>query len=447
MRPTHRSITTGLGWVVVGVGLVWCWWQIRWLGDVRLRLPAFYAWYAGAFGWYLAGLWLVRRLEGRLSARWTAAALGVVIVAASAARGVLLPTTPTLSNDIYRYQWDGRVQRHGFDPYASAPNDPRLAFLQDEQFPHINFPHLRTVYPPMTQLAFRLGAFLGGSLTAHKLVFVGAELLLIGALLFILWRRRQSPLWVAAYAWHPLVILEISGSGHNDALGIAMLWLGLAAWEARWWLGASTGFAASCLSKFVSLLLIPWWWMQRKPRRWLFVFLALAGLPMLMHPTILSALVESFTAMTTRGASNASLYVVLAWVIRRADVAFLAALLLGGAFAIWWARRQPDVISYLVGVMAAAALLSPALHPWYVVWLVPCFCFDRSQSLMALSGLVALAYAVWPGYLLEGRWELPVWASVVEYVPVAVLGLWEVSRCRWGLSSRLVTKPTYSVAS
>ncbi|MBI4353825.1 MAG: hypothetical protein HY595_01170 [Candidatus Omnitrophica bacterium] len=435
---------------VLGTGITVCWWQARLLGDVRLHLGAFYGWFFTAFAFYLGALGLAYRAERfTLSGRQKRLSLGLIVIVAVVVRLFLLPATPTLSDDLYRYRWDGRVQQAGIDPYRYPPNAPELSSLRDEQDAHINFPHLRTVYPPLTQWAFRLGASLGDTLISQKLVFVGAELLLIGALLFILWRRGQSLLWVVAYAWHPLAILELSGSGHNDALGLAMLWLGLAAWEARWWPAAGVAWAAAFLSKFTSLVLVPWWWFRRVSRRGLILLLLLSLLPLATHPTAISALFESLGHVATRFESNASLYLGLVWITRNIVVARLLAFSLGIGFVVWWARRQADPIRYCLGVFAASALLSPVLHPWYLVWLLPCFCFWRAPALVALSGTVVLAYTVWPGYLSEGRWELPVWAHVVEYAPVVLLGGWELWRKRseLGLSFRLAMKPKHSLAS
>ena len=427
----RRPWTKGtIPWLtVLGAGTVGCWWRIRALGDPRLHLSAFYGWFTAAFALYLVTVWLVRRTEQAARPRVAfVSGLGLVFAVSVLARIVLLDTTPTLSDDIYRYRWDGRVQRAGFDPYAYPPNNLTLAFLRDAQFPRINFPQLRAVYPPLTELAFRLGTRLGDSLTAQKVVFVLAELVTVASLLFILWRRGQSLLWMAAYAWHPLVILEIAGSGHNDSLGVAALWLGLAAWEARLWSGCAFAWVAAFLAKFFSIVLTPWWWYRRTSRGWLAVFALLAVSSLAWHRSLVCAVVESFSAMASKGSSNASLYLAISAGVSHAKVAPLVALGMCTAFLLWWAKREIDPIRYLCGVVAAAALLSPVLHPWYLLWLIPCFCFWRAPALVALTGTVVLAYTVWPGRLADGRWTLPVWAHVLEYAPVALLGLWALRR-------------------
>src|SRR5438132_7693875 len=75
-------------------------------------------------------------------------------------RLTLLPTIPSLSDDIYRYGWEGRIQRAGFSPYRHPPEAAELASLQDASWPRINHKNISTVYPMLSQLAFRTGAYI-----------------------------------------------------------------------------------------------------------------------------------------------------------------------------------------------------------------------------------------------------------------------------------------------
>ncbi len=449
---THQNLSArAASWAVpmlagCGAASGLAWWNIRLLGDARERLASFYGWFALAFCCYLAALWLIRRLQA-VSLRAAGSLLAVVAIGAVLFRAILLPTTPTLSDDIYRYRWDGRLQQAGIDPYRYPPAAPELAALRDAQWQSINFPHLRTVYPPLTQLAFRVGVILGNTLTAQKVVFVGAELITVASILVILWRRGLSLLWVVAYAWHPLAVLEIAGSGHNDALGVACLWLGLLAWERGRHGLAAVGWASAFLAKYATVILLPWWWCRRVARRWLALLCVLAALPLVCCPTVVSALTQSLSTMTARFESNSSLYMVLAIVVGHPGIARVVVTGAWGLWLLWWARREPDPLRYLFGGLGAAALLSPAVHPWYLVWLIPFLCFWRVPSVVAFTGVVVLAYTVWPGYLAGGAWAMPVWAHVGEYAAVAVVGLWSLRRWWWRSSFRLATKPSLSVRS
>ncbi len=114
-------------------------------------------WWAVAAGWavLLGGLAARRRGPER-------AGVVVVLVAGALFRVVLVPTPPVLSDDLYRYLWDGRVQAAGISPYRYAPAAPELAPLRDDLvWPGINRKPVRTIYPPLAQAVFAVTWRLG----------------------------------------------------------------------------------------------------------------------------------------------------------------------------------------------------------------------------------------------------------------------------------------------
>jgi hypothetical protein len=64
-----------------------------------------------------------------------------------------------VSNDLYRYIWEGYIQNHGFNPYLLAPNDPaHEALIQGDMaaiWSQINHKDLSAAYPPLVMLLFR----------------------------------------------------------------------------------------------------------------------------------------------------------------------------------------------------------------------------------------------------------------------------------------------------
>lgn len=450
MTQTHARQAA---WLSAALGLLavlslLCWWRIRLLGDPRLRFGEFLAYFALLLACYLAALWRIGRAQAAAvpsRACWNALAL--ILVSAACSRALLVGASPVFSDDIYRYRWDGRVQLAGFDSYAYPPDHPALAPLRDPDFARINFPHLRTVYPPLTQQAFRLGAWWAPTVAGQKAVFLAAEALLIAGLLLMLRVRRRLLLWVAAYAWHPLAILEVAGSGHNDTLGVALLWSGVVAWELRWHLGAASAWTLAFLAKLGSLILVPWWSFRRKGAIGLGAFALAAAAALAWHPALLQAMADAAFAMHQRVESNASLYLALGAVFGYGGGALLAAGAAWVALLVWWGRRETDPVRYLLVAVGSAALLTPALHPWYLLWLIPCFCFWRVPALVALTGTVVLGYAVWPGYLQHGTWMLPRWARMLEYAPVVLLGCWEARTWWWQSLFRPAMKRVRSAKS
>ncbi|MBI1975947.1 MAG: hypothetical protein HYS56_00380 [Candidatus Omnitrophica bacterium] len=397
------------------------WWRIADLGDLRFQLPSFFFWFFVIAGFYAVSLWVIQKIgTGSLFD------LGVLLTSALVMRLLLLPTTPVLSDDIYRYVWDGKVQAHGINPYRYPPNAENLSFLRDDLSLQINHPHLRTIYPPLAEWAFRLGNRIGPTITAQKIVFGSADLLIIGLLLALLHKRRRSLLWAAAYAWNPLVILETFGSGHNDSLGILFLWLGLIAWEYRRQGMALASWGLVFLSKYAALFLFPWGFFRFAFRRWIGLFALIVTVPFWIYSGCLSSLIQDVTAVAQQWQSNASLYALLGTLLHHSLFTRILCGVVWIAAAFWAARRFDDPLEYLFWVIGAAALLTPVLHPWYLMWLIPFLCFFPEPAWIAFSGTVVLSYSVWPRYLSEGIWELNPWIQAVEYLPLFLIGGWRI---------------------
>ena len=171
----------------------------------------------------LAAAWVIWR---KPPVRWT---LALIFLVALGARLVFIPQTPTVSDDIYRYVWDGRVQEAGINPYRYPPNDPALVYLRDQAiYPGINRKPERTIYPPVAQAVFRAIYWLHpDSVPWTKLAFVLLDLVTTALLVGLLVQAGTRPERVVLYAWHPLLILEVAHSGHIDAVAALFIVLAL----------------------------------------------------------------------------------------------------------------------------------------------------------------------------------------------------------------------------
>jgi hypothetical protein len=133
---------------------------------------------------------------------------------------------PELSDDMYRYLWDGLQMMRGYNPYSLAPADIKLsaeasAFL----LRHVNHPEFVTIYPPAAQLVFAFGSLLSGGILGIKAVLVVMDIATCILILRFL-SVMHVPSWRAVlYAWHPLPVIEIAGSGHIDSAGLLLLML------------------------------------------------------------------------------------------------------------------------------------------------------------------------------------------------------------------------------
>jgi len=203
---------------------------------------------------YVAAVaWIVWRRPPRRTA------LVLVVVVAAALRLALVSGEPVLSNDVYRYVWDGRVQAAGINPYRHAPSDPELAFLRDaEIYPRLNRIGVQTAYPPVAQGLFGgLYRLHGDSIPWTKLAIVLLDLVAIGLLAYLLARARRPPAWALLYAWHPLVVFELAGSGHVEGLAVLLVLAALAAAFSRRAVVTGVLLAAAALVKPYALVLAP----------------------------------------------------------------------------------------------------------------------------------------------------------------------------------------------
>ncbi|HSF03111.1 MAG TPA: glycosyltransferase family 87 protein [Solirubrobacterales bacterium] len=234
-----------------------------WLGDLFYAAGSFVVLFALASAAYAVAVgWVLRRPV--VSRR----ALGGILGAALLFRLLLLPSAPTLSTDLYRYLWNGRLAVAGVSPYRHPASAPEVAGFRDAVvYPRLNHVDWRTIYPPGGQLMFAaLARFWPSSVLGMKLVMLAADLLTIGLTLGWLGALGRPAAWVLMYAWHPLVVVELAGSGHLDALVLATtvgaLWA-----AARGRLvaaGALVGLGA--LVKVYPLLLLPAIWGEQKAR-------------------------------------------------------------------------------------------------------------------------------------------------------------------------------------
>lgn len=160
----------------------------------------------------------------------------IILAFAIAFRLIPLYTDPFLSSDVYRYVWDGIVQHAHISPYRYVPGDPALTFLRGgdnvDIFANMNRrDYAHTIYPPAAQALFYLITAISPTLVFMKTAMVLFEGLTFATLIAILrdlgFTHRHARMQSILFAWCPLLIWEISGSGHLDAVAMAFISLAL----------------------------------------------------------------------------------------------------------------------------------------------------------------------------------------------------------------------------
>lgn len=404
------------------------------------------------------GVFLAERL---LRARSWSSLVWPVLLVAALLRMLLLPLPPTLSEDVERYVWDGRVLVGGFNPYELPPDAQELVPLRDglwEGLPHQQVP---TVYPPLAQGLFALSSLLPASVFSLKAILLLLDLGTCGLLLLLTRIWALPPERAVWYAWNPLVTVEIAGMGHVDGLGVALVVLAtfLLASRPRQAGGAALAAAGAVLTKLIPLLATPVW-IRQSGRKGLFIAILLATIVLGVSPVILASggvppgLVEYGISWEFNGPIFEPLWRILDWSNWQSMVEsgldslkettgehdfwnrlyhfnypqlwtkiILSMVLL---MALIWSWRTRDPARALARVFGSVLVLSATVYPWYALWVLPWAALLRQRAWLVLSGSLFFSY-------LPRAWGVPLfpWVQILVWMPFVVFLL-----MRWRWSTR-----------
>jgi hypothetical protein len=416
-------------------------------------------------GYGLAGLpflWVL--------ARWRSVpSLHRLLLAALGARLPLLLLPPLLSEDAWRYVWDGAVQLAGHDPYAYAPlhpaldalaHDPTLAWVRTQ----IGHGHIPTIYFPTGQIFFAFVGLAGPDPIWIRLLLVAADALAIAALWH--WARRlgHAPQVAALYAFAPPAVLEGAVGGHLDHLGVALLVVAGAALAGgqRWRAGVALGISIG--TKLLPVVVLPLLLVRARPVvAGALLACGLLALPYLGGPGPF----EGLAAFSAHWRGNDGFFALLIagfeqiwpqgqgpvelpewaqpWVLSLVGapegahpwgdaVVFAAAKLTAAGVLglVWLSRvvrlRRAEPAAAFAGLLgptiAAVLLLSPILHPWYLLWVLPFLALGVAAQrawvwpLVVWNLTIFLAYWPRPDFLRTGVWQASPTLAWVEYLPV-----------------------------
>jgi len=347
---------------------------------------------------------------------------------------------PSLSDDIYRFMWDGAVILDGYNPYMETPTS-FLAHHLEPPFemlcPKLNSPGHYSIYPLVVQVCAAFGALAGNdpylASLIIKLPILIAEIGTIWILPRILMQLRISPRLSFLYFLNPLVIVELCGNGHFEGVMIFfILWsvkLGLG--KRYHWSGVALAMAVG--TKLLPLLLFPFLLKAVPLNRKLHYFLGFAitcavlFIP-LYNATIFAHFSETFRFYLTGLEFNASIYYFLQQAIHWLAgpepgiiVGPVLSLITLAVLVYLWFRQQPVLADALrTGLMALLVyfILSTTVYPWYITTLVALGVFSGRQYVIVWSALVFISYSA---YGVADQYEENSFLILLEYLLLALV--------------------------
>ena len=370
-------------------------------------------------------------------------------------RAVLLFSVPELSDDFYRFIWDGMMGQWGFDPFVIVPEEhlDSLTYKQQQWTEHIydkmNSRGYYTVYPPLLQGVFRIAAWASPFSWEMQVPVMKAFILVAEAgSIWVLsklareWKLGKKAVWL--YALNPLVIVELTGALHFEAFMIFFSLLGV--WllvKNKWYLSAPA-FALAVGAKLLPLMFFPFL-IRRLGWGKSLGFFILSGVCILLlfFPLLdLEALEGFFGSVRLYFQTfefNASIYYVMKWIFR-ADQHYLYAKILSALVAVsifmmaflekrpgspktkpfsrpWMLERftplpiDPKLLQGMLLALTLYLLSATTIHPWYLVSLVAFGALTRFRFPILWGVLILFTYITY----LTTDYEQSTAVMLVEY--------------------------------
>lgn len=362
-------------------------------------------------------------------------------------RLIFLFSIPALSDDFYRFIWDGLLWHEGIHPFSHAPSwfmqpGNEVAALTPELFDNLNSKEYYTVYPPLHQLVFWLSTFSydGNVLQAivpMRLVLAVVDLLFIFFLTKVKGNDGSWSGFVSLYALNPLVIIETTGNLHFEGMMTFFLIAAVYLLSNKKIGKGSLSLAAAVATKLTPLIAGPALMLAAGRKTWwkivllTFLFCLLFFLPV-FGPAWWSGQGQSLGLYFRKFEFNASLYYVIReigfWLKGYNIIATLGPLLaiLGGLIILFisWSKwpKLPSAYHTVTFAFFIFYLCATTVHPWYIVPLVGLSVFTRYKFPIVWSYVILWTYT---GYTATG-YEVPWWMITFEYALVLGVFLLEV---------------------
>lgn len=408
-----RAWLTNVVLCALGVGLVGL------AGQFIAEQRRFTIGFSGVSGWsvvlYVAAVVMVLTQPVN---RWT---LWIVLGFAVVMRGTVLFSHPYLSSDMYRYVWDGIVQHAHISPYRYVPGDRALAFLQQrypEIYEHINRKeYAHTIYPPVAQMIYWLVTLFSPTVRAMKVAMFGFECVTAAALIALLRRMGRRTTDVLLFAWCPLLVWEIGGAGHVDAVILAFISLALLFRYREQPVLTGLFLGMAVMTKFYPLVLVPALW-RRGDWKMPATMVAVCAAGYAVYASV-GKLVFGFLGgyAYEEGLDSGTRYFLLDKVdsvrglqdVSKSVYIVFCAVVMG--WIVWWCWRHAAseqinvrgrVPSFVRGAMMFALVLMLLFSPhyaWYIAWLIPLLALDPNW--------VTLTYVCAFFYGFTTQWAMP----------------------------------------
>lgn len=388
-----------------------------------------------------AGLffWVYQRLRSN-----TMSLLGIVLMS-WVMHATYFGTTSMLSNDMYRYHWDAWVLEQGYNPLRYTPQELLVIHPEWSAFAPPDHRTLSSIYPPLSLLYFFMARKMSLSPMIYGVLATACNLVSIVIISKILKELQKPKELVIVFAWHPVVVFESAYGGHVDALGVMFILF------AFYLVSRGRNFFASgfsMLAAFVKLwpIVLALTMLKGQKKAWFWIAGVFLGFLGLMATTYSLTKDSGLLAYASRWEFNGPLYSMLRTIFSPHLSRILCGLsFIGTSLYFFYKTSEYDVLEVFYYMILFFLIFSPTLYPWYLLWIIPCLCWHRSEFILGITLLMPLSYEVVSRYLITGEWkESPAMLFFIYVVPLFLLSIVKINsliRTKTGKVAEIATTP------
>ncbi|WP_375580994.1 hypothetical protein ABWH96_08275 [Marivirga tractuosa] len=355
-------------------------------------------------------------------------------------RLLLLLLTPNLSEDVYRFLWDGKLWWEGIDAYAFLPSEvAKEKFLSPELFSQLNSPNYYSIYPPLNQLIFAIGAVFENTtlgIITIRLFIILAEVGTLFLLPEVLRQYGKNPKSLLFYAFNPLVILELSGNLHFEAFVIFFLVWGVYEFEKRRTNNSAIAVGLAVSFKLVPLILLASYFRKLNLKQYIkFILIAYLVAVFSFLPFLFSDALKGIATSTSLYFQsfefNASLYYLIreiGFAVKGYNIIATAGPLMGilafSGMVLFniLASSKMKLPERMLWTYMIYFLFATTVHPWYVLPILVLGILSDYKFPILWSFMIFFTY--W-GYAQTGYQEY-LGIVAVEYILLVVFIVFEV---------------------
>ena len=401
----------------------------------------------GLYSFLFAAYFLLNRSFSKLNFKY-------LLIAGFAFRMLLLFSVPNLSDDVYRFIWDGRLAANGINPFSQLPSSimqmPALTGITKELYLQLNSTYHYTIYPPVLQGIFWLGAKLFPVNVFVTIVFFKCIILLFevgtSLLMLQLLKKFSLPMHLSlVYILNPLVITELTGNVHFDGVMIFFVLLAFLLLLKNNWQISAISLALGIASKLIPVLFLPLLVNKLGWKKGLLYAVITAVTSVILFAVVfdiatIQHMLNSIDLFIRKFEFNASIYYVVRYIgaltLGYNIIAFAGPFLILVSVAIIFIisfKEKKDSSQLLIikglFVITIWYLFSTTVHPWYVCLPVALGIFTSYRYAILWSFTATLSYAAYQTNPVKEN----LWLVGAGYIFLISYGCWEV----WNSNNKL----------